>query len=140
MEDQYAAETEKVTINLPPVDLGKIDLLVEQGLFASRTDVIRSGIRQVLEEHDGVVKDAVSRRSVSVGVVGYGKSSLERMRKSGQRVRVGVVGVLFVSSDVTPDLADAVFESIWIRGALRAPREVVERLGAKVDRGPRSRG
>jgi len=41
-------KTEKITINLGLVDLGQIDLLVQEGFYANRTDFIRSAIRTQL--------------------------------------------------------------------------------------------
>ena len=38
-------DTEKVTINLGFVDLGRIDLLVREGFYSNRTDFIRTAIR-----------------------------------------------------------------------------------------------
>ena len=36
------SELEKITINLGLVDLGQIDLLVQEGFYANRTDFIRT--------------------------------------------------------------------------------------------------
>jgi Arc/MetJ-type ribon-helix-helix transcriptional regulator len=41
-------ESEKITINLGYVDLGRIDLLVQEGFFSNRTDFIRTAIRNQL--------------------------------------------------------------------------------------------
>jgi len=38
-------KTEKITINLGLVDLGQIDLLVQEGFYTNRTDFIRTAIR-----------------------------------------------------------------------------------------------
>ena len=38
-------KTEKITVNLGLVDLGQIDLLVQEGFYANRTDFIRTAIR-----------------------------------------------------------------------------------------------
>lgn len=56
-----AETTEKFTINLGVVDLGKIDLLVEQGFYANRTDFVKDAIRRGLDSHDETVRRAVSR-------------------------------------------------------------------------------
>jgi len=41
-------KTEKITINLGLVDLGQIDLLVQEGFYTNRTDFIRTAIRTQL--------------------------------------------------------------------------------------------
>ena len=68
---------EKITINLGPVDLGRVDLLVEEGFYGSRTDFIRDAIRRLLDEHKAVLSDAAVRREVTVGFVRLGRSELE---------------------------------------------------------------
>ena len=35
-------DSEKITINLGYVDLGRIDLLVQEGFYSNRTDFIRT--------------------------------------------------------------------------------------------------
>ena len=46
-----AADSEKITINLGYVDLGHVDLLVQEGFYSNRTDFIRTAIRNQLERH-----------------------------------------------------------------------------------------
>src|ERR1041384_218616 len=123
---------EKVTINLVPVDLGKIDLLVSEGLYGSRTDYIRWAIRRGLEHHDVVLADAVKRLSYGVGFVSMSRKDLERRRDKGQRVDIRVIGGFRLAPDVTPDLADAVIKRLVIRGVFRAPAAVRERLADRM--------
>jgi Arc/MetJ-type ribon-helix-helix transcriptional regulator len=61
-------ETEKMTINLGPVDLGQIDLLVQEGFYSNRTDCIRTAIRNQLA-HDDVVRASVARKTLSIHVM-----------------------------------------------------------------------
>jgi Arc/MetJ-type ribon-helix-helix transcriptional regulator len=126
---------EKLTINLGPVNLGRIDLLVAEGLYSTRTDFIRAAIRRQLDDDKQVVEEATVRREFTVGYVSLRGADLERTRKSHQKLRVRVIGVLRIADDVSPPLADDVFEEIWVLGQLRAPRAVLERLGPKVVRG-----
>src|SRR5512136_1055264 len=106
------ADTEKITINLGAVDLGKIDLLVDQGLYSNRADLIRTAIRQQLERHADVVQQTVSRREMVVGVLVAGKKDLESRRARGEKLRIAVVGMLVLTSDVDEDLARETIESI----------------------------
>ena len=127
-------ETEKVCVNLPAAELGKMDVLVAEGLFASRTDLIRAGIRSVLETHAQPVE-----RVVFAGArIGYQlllRSELEEARRAGRRLNLFVVGVLRIQGSVTPELADATIEGIRIFGTLRGPDEVLERIESRVHRG-----
>ena len=47
-------DSEKITINLGYVDLGRIDLLVQEGFYSNRTDLIRTAIRNQLDRHADV--------------------------------------------------------------------------------------
>ena len=126
-------ETEKVCVNLPAAELGKIDVLVAEGLYASRTDVIRSGIRLVVESHPEPVQ-----RLVSGARVGYQllmKSELEGARRTNTRLTLFVVGVLRIQGSVTPELADQTIERIRIFGAVRGPAEVLRRIDDRIVRG-----
>jgi Arc/MetJ-type ribon-helix-helix transcriptional regulator len=126
-------ETEKVCVNLPAAELGKVDVLVAEGLYASRTDVIRSGIRQLLDTHDDAVQRAVL--SARVGYQLLTKVELEGQRLTGQRLNLFVVGVLRIGDAVSADLADATIERIRIFGAVRGSDAVLKRLDDRVIRG-----
>ena len=126
-------ETEKVCVNLPAAELGKIDVLVAEGLFASRTDVIRSGIRQVLEVHDETVQRVV--HTARIGYQLLTKAELETARNAGRKLSVFVVGVLRITNNVSPDLADAAIDRIRILGAVRGPDDVLRRIEERIVRG-----
>ena len=123
---------EKVTINLGPVDVGRIDLLVEEGFYGSRTDVIRTAVRRLLEDHKAPLDEAIVRQAYSVGAVQWNRGAFEELRKKRERVNLRVVGVLRIANNVSPDLADAVIESIRVLGHLSAPAAVRKRLEPKM--------
>jgi Arc/MetJ-type ribon-helix-helix transcriptional regulator len=127
-------ETEKVCINLPAAELGKIDVLVAEGLFASRTDLIRSGIRSILDVHDDAVR-RVARTDARIGYQLLMRSELESARNARQKLTIFVVGVLRIQGSVTPDLADATIDKIRIFGAVRGPAEVLKRIDDRIIRG-----
>lgn len=128
---------EKITINLGPVDLGRIDLLVEEGFYGSRTDFIRDAIRRLLEEHKAVLSDAAVRREVTVGFVRLGSTELERAVTKKEKLDLRVVGRLEIGDDVSAELAARAIERIAVRGSLHASPAVLERLGDKVTKGGR---
>jgi Arc/MetJ-type ribon-helix-helix transcriptional regulator len=127
-------DTEKITINVTPVDLGKIDVLVSQGLYSTRADFIRNAIRRSLDDNEPIVTDTISRQYLSVGIEHIGAAQLERSKARNERLQVRQVGMLVLGKDVTPDLADEVIEAMKVRGVLRGPAEVLERLKPKIDR------
>ena len=95
------ADTEKITINLSVVDLGRIDLLVEQGFYSTRTDFIRTAIRNQLVKHEQDIQGTVTRKSIIAGVVSYGSKGLERKRQNNEMVEINVMGMLILSNDIT---------------------------------------
>jgi Arc/MetJ-type ribon-helix-helix transcriptional regulator len=125
-------ETEKITINLGSVDLGQIDLLVQEGFYSNRTDLIRTGIRNQLAAHADVVKQAVARKSLSLGIQRYARAELEAVRAAGQRLRIQALGLVVIGEDVTPELAVATIESIAVLGALHASPAVKTALGKRI--------
>jgi len=126
-------ETEKVCVNLPAAELGKIDVLVAEGLYASRTDVIRNGIRLVLDSHPEPVQRLV--QGARVGYQLLMKSELDEARRTNSRLSLFVVGVLRIQGSVTPELADQTIERIRIFGAVRGPAQVLQRIDERIIRG-----
>jgi Arc/MetJ-type ribon-helix-helix transcriptional regulator len=127
-------ELEKVCVNITPAELGQIDVLVARGLFASRTDVIRTGIRLVLQQHEATVT-RVTQGSTGLGFMTVSRDDLQKSLEVGERQRMFVIGVLRFDPSISPDLADATIERIQIVGALKAPKEVLDRLGSRIVHG-----
>lgn len=126
------ADSEKITINMSVVDLGKIDLLVEEGFYSNRTDFIRTGIRNQLDKHTDEVKQTVTRKTMAVGVVSYGRKSLEARQAAGEKVSAWVVGSLTIADDVSAELALDTIESIKVYGVLKASNKVKNALGDRI--------
>jgi Arc/MetJ-type ribon-helix-helix transcriptional regulator len=127
------AESEKVTINLGYVDLGQIDLLVQERFYANRTDFIRTAIRSHLATHADVVKQTVARRTLTLGLQHLTRQYLETVLGAGQKLNIHVLGLTRIADDVSPELARATIESIVVLGALHASAAVkaalADRLG-----------
>jgi len=126
------ADSEKITINLNAVDLGKIDLLVQEGLYTNRTDFIRSAIRSQIDKHQIEVQQAVSRYSYQIGIIGYNKADLERYIANGEKIHTTVIGLLHLSSDITPELASEAIESVRVRGVFEASDAVKTALADRM--------
>ena len=123
--------SEKITINLGLVDLGQIDLLVNEGFYSNRTDFIRTAIRRQLESRADSVKDTVQRRALTLGTRHLSRRELEQLRDAGQHVDVRVLGLVTIANDVSPDLALATITSVEVLGAFRAPRAVKAALATR---------
>jgi Arc/MetJ-type ribon-helix-helix transcriptional regulator len=126
------ADTEKITINLSAVDLGRIDLLAEEGFYSNRADFVRTAIRKELDSHRDVVEKSVARRSSTVGLVVYTRSFLEACRKRRQKLDVVVVGAVHFARDITPALAAGTIRSMEIHGVLRASPGVKDVLADRM--------
>lgn len=126
------ADSEKITINMGVVDLGKVDLLVEEGFYSNRTDFIRTAIRNELNRHDDMVKQSVVRKSSVVGVLEFDRKDLERNLAAGKRLAVHCIGKLTIDDDVPPELAAAVFDSIKVLGVFQANKAVKEALAGRI--------
>lgn len=125
-------KTEKITINLGPVDLGQIDLLVQEGFYANRTDFIRTAIRNQLTTHSEVVKRTVARKTLVPGIEQYSRRDLEAVCAAGQRLEIRVLGLVSIDEDVPPELARDTIDSIEVLGALRASPAVRAVLAGRI--------
>jgi Arc/MetJ-type ribon-helix-helix transcriptional regulator len=117
-------ESEKVTINLGHVDLGHIDLLVQDGFYGNRTDFIRTAIRNQIERHAEAARQSVARRGLDLGLRHYGRAELEAARDAGRPLDIRVLGLVSIGTDVTPELARDSIASVSVLGALQASAAV----------------
>ncbi|KPD19209.1 CopG family transcriptional regulator [Burkholderia sp. ST111] len=120
-------ETEKITINLGPIDLGQIDLLVEEGFYSNRTDLIRTAIRNQLAVHAQVVTETVTRRALVLGLQHFSKQDLEAAQAANERLDIHVLGLASIAADVPPELAAATIASVVVLGAFHASPAVKAR-------------
>ena len=127
-----AGDTEKITINLGFVDLGHVDLLVQEGFYSNRTDFIRTAIRNQIERHADVVRKAVTRKSVDLGLRHFSRADLEAARDAGQMLEIRVLGLASIANDVSPELARATIASLAVLGALHASSAVKAALADRL--------
>ena len=115
-----AGDSEKITLNLGHVDLGRMDLLVREGFYSNRTDVMRTAIRGLLDRHDDAVRKTVARSDLDLGIRHFGRAELEAARAAGRPLAIRVLGLATIASDVDPDLARAAIASVEVLGTLQA--------------------
>ena len=125
-------DSEKITINLGPVDLGQIDLLVAEGFYSNRTDFIRTAIRHQLAVHADPIRQTIARKTLTVGLRDVGKPELERVVAAGEKLRLHVLGLIRIADDVSPRLARAAIESVEVLGALTATPAVKAALADRI--------
>lgn len=125
-------ESEKITINLGYVDLGHVDLLVQEGFYSNRSDFIRTAIRNQLDRQNDVVRQSVARRQLDLGLLQYSRQDLESVRAGGEMLHIQVLGLAIIAPDVSPDLARATIASIQVLGALQASPAVKAALSDRI--------
>ena len=113
-------DTEKLTINLGYVDLGHVDLLVQEGFYSNRSDFIRTAIRNQLSAHGEEVKKSIVRQTLELGIRHYSRNDLEHVKAAGERLQIKVLGLASIADDVPSALALATIDSITVLGALHA--------------------
>lgn len=123
---------EKITINLGYVDLGQIDLLVQEGFYANRTDLIRTAIRNQLGAHAEVVRQVVARKTLVLGIQHFSADDLRAVQAAGEALQIRILGLASIAPDVTPELALAAIESIVVLGALHASPAVKAALASRI--------
>ena len=125
-------EMEKITINMPPVDLGQVDLLVREGFYQNRTDFIRTAIRNQLNVHADAVRQTVVRKDLVLGLQHYSRRDLEALREAGESLEIRVLGLASIADDVTPELARDAIASVSVLGAFRASAAVKAALADRI--------
>ena len=126
------ADSEKITINLGYVDLGHIDLLVQEGFYSNRTDFIRTAIRNQLDRHNDAVKQSIARQQLDLGLRQYSRQDLETVRAAGEALHIQVLGLVVIAADVPPQLAQETIASIHVLGALQASPAVKAALSDRI--------
>lgn len=127
-----AGDSEKITINVGFVDLGQVDLLVQEGFYSNRTDFIRTAIRNQLATHAEVVKKSVTRQTLDLGLRYYSRADLEAVLAAGEKLQIHVLGLASIAEDVSPELAQATIDSIMVLGALHASAAVKAALADRI--------
>ncbi len=125
-------DTEKITINLGYIDLGRIDLLVQEGFYSNRTDFIRTAIRNQLDGHAAAVSASIDRHMLELGLFDITAERLEAARAEGEVLHLKVLGLARIGSDVTPELARSTIGSLTVLGALQASPEIKTALADRI--------
>lgn len=125
-------DSEKITINLGHVDLGRIDLLVQEGFYANRSDFIRTAIRNQLTAQGDAVARSIERHTLELGLRDISAAELEAAAAEGVALHVKVVGLARLAPDITPDLARRAIGSITVLGALQASAAVKAALKDRI--------
>jgi Arc/MetJ-type ribon-helix-helix transcriptional regulator len=132
VEMAEAEKTEKITLNLSLIDLGQIDLLVQEGFYANRTDFLRTAARAQLSVHADALQRTVERKTMVLGLESYTRQQLEDLRAAGRQLQIRVLGLATIADDVSPELARETIESVEVLGAFRASSAVKAALRDRI--------
>lgn len=132
VQPQRASETEKITINVGYVDLGRIDLLVKEGFYSNRTDFIRTAIRNQISSHGSSVAKSIERHTLELGLRIYERAELEATKAAREKLHIKVVGLVRIAPDVSPELARSTIASVTVLGALQASAAVKKALADRL--------
>ena len=127
-----APDSEKITINLGFVDLGQIELLVQEGFYSNRSDFIRTAIRNQIERHAETVRQIVIRKSVDLGLRHVTRDELIAAQAAGEMLDIRVLGLVVIAPDVTAELARDTISALSALGTLQAPDAVRAALADRI--------
>mgnify|MGYP002797574427 FL=1 len=114
--------SEKLTINISVVDLGKIDYLVEQGFYGNRTDFLRSAIKGQLRGHEDWLNREFVSKTMDVGIVRLHTEDIHKKELQDYTV----LGKLIIDQSVTLDDLKQVFRRIKVFGKVQCSNEIKE--------------
>jgi Arc/MetJ-type ribon-helix-helix transcriptional regulator len=132
VEPRTRSDSEKITINLGAVDLGQVDLLVQEGFYSNRSDFIRTAIRNQLQTHADVVKQTLSRKTMALGLHHTTRAELEALRRKGEKLHIKVLGLASVAPDVSAELARETIASVQVLGVFQASSAVRSALADRI--------
>lgn len=121
----------KIELNLEPEVIGKIDTLIEEGLYKDRLSFLENAINQLLDVHQSTINSFQTKKGFVVGLLKYSSKDLEKIVAEGKKLQVRLIGGLILDHDISPELADRAIEKINIAGILRGSPEVKKILEPK---------
>jgi Arc/MetJ-type ribon-helix-helix transcriptional regulator len=140
---------EKITINLPPVELARIDILVEAGVYPSRTEFMRTAIRKALDEQQKFIDMRIEelqrkfdeieqpnekdkyKSVIGMGVFNIDKATFDNATIQGKQLKIFVIGFVSIDKKVTAQMIKQSVHSIRVFGVLKASKEVKAALEEK---------
>ena len=142
------SKMEKLTINLPPIEIARMDMLIEAGFYSNRAEFIRASIRERLDSHQDYIskklgqvtqlteKGTIDQNTYSgIGIYVLDRREFEKVIEQGRLMKIFVVGMLKLTKDVTPDLVEKAVDSVKVYGVVRGSPKVKKILQSKMERG-----
>lgn len=118
--------SEKVSFNISVVDLGKIHMLVDKGVYTNRTDFITKAILNELNRNEDVIEQTKDKHDFAIGIMKYSRDDVEKMILNNKKMTVHVLGMLILDKTVDLELAKSAFNKIVVFGKYMGPNDVKE--------------
>ncbi|MHA2306792.1 MAG: hypothetical protein ACXACU_15530 [Candidatus Hodarchaeales archaeon] len=112
---------EKISLNIPVTELGRIDALIEAGITANRTEFIRSSIRKELTQYETDIEKIAPRKTFAIGVHHISKKLVNKLMKKKETMEIKIIGILHVDKDISTDHLESVVKSCRVYGSIYAP-------------------
>jgi Arc/MetJ-type ribon-helix-helix transcriptional regulator len=141
IEDEYEkfSNLEKISLNMPISELGRIDALIEAGITPNRTEFIRKAVRKELEQNmeyiEKIAPTSPTQDNIfSIGVNGLSKNKIDECIANKISLEIRMIGLLVVSKKISPAELDAVVKYCKVFGSIKATKpqkEVLKRKARK---------
>lgn len=122
--------TEKVSVNVNVVDIGKIELLIEKGIYTNKTDFLTKAITNELNKNENILDSAIKEMDtdihLQIGKVTYNYDKLLKLKNTNTGIKLYVIGRLTIENDVPLQLAKETLLSIKVFGPAKMSPEFKE--------------
>ena len=123
-----ALQTEKVSASIDAADAARIDLLIDRGLYADRSDFISKAITDLLAKQEPVIDEALSEErkehsAFFIGITKLDKNDFLEYKYRGERISIKGYGQLILESGID-DLIFETVESIHVVGSVSCSERV----------------
>ncbi|MBC8060832.1 MAG: CopG family transcriptional regulator [Clostridiaceae bacterium] len=118
--------TEKLNVNINIVDLDKIEMLVQKGIYTNKTDFVIKAINNELLKNESFINNTIEKyeHSLTIGIFIYDLKQLLQLKKENKKINIKVLGGLFIQNGVSLELVKDTINSISVFGVFKAPEEI----------------
>lgn len=118
--------TEKLSVNINIVDLGKIDMLVKRGIYTNKTDFVIKAINNELMKNESIINNSIEKYegSLVIGIFIYDLKLLQQLKEENKKIDIKVLGGLFIQNTVPLELVKDTINSVSVYGIFKASAEI----------------
>lgn len=125
--------TEKITLNVSAIDLANIDLLVENGFSSNRSELMKTAIKQYLNNLESETKELISseqtlaKKNKQHWVFGghrLSESLIKEHLNDNIIVSYVIYGILVVDKNISLSQIKECVKDIKVYGVIKASKEI----------------